>query len=337
MIVGTILLLLARAAMPGQVAAQHPHQGEHGQAREQLDPRPPAVASSPIPAAAEAQLATLRLALARYADFEVARREGWKKFGGDGPLVGEHWYLPVERGGIDYRHGQPLNFTRPSSLMYTDIRGRKLLTGVTFNVRLADGEPPPEGFAGPADVWHVHDFRAFFAAALGDRPAARWLVERTMKSRWGGRERLAMIHVWAGSIPNPDGPFAHYNRLVPYLKLGLDPALAEGASLGAARGLNLATPGGCAAAIDGAARMAGVSGESKARLHRACESAAAHVRQGLSGTSKAQLNRMAEHGWVSFDSVWNRELNAEQKARIAAITEHGHPVPPQGAQAGKHH
>lgn len=311
--ISTLVLLLAQALAPAQ-SARHGHSA-------------PAAAA---PATAEAQLATLRHALVRYADFGAARREGWKKFGGDGPLVGEHWYLPVERGGVDYRSGQPLDFTRPSSLMYTDIGGQRVLTGVTFNVRLADGEPVPEGFAGPGDIWHVHDFRAFFAAAMQDRPIGRWLVQRAMEKRWGERKRLAMIHVWAGAIPNPDGPFAHYNRLVPYLKLGLPAAMAEGASLEAARGLNLATPSGCSVAIDGAVRMAGAGNGAKSRLHSACKAAAAHVADGLRSGSKAQVNRMAEHGWAMFDAAWNRELTAEQKARIAAVTEHDHPVPPQG-------
>lgn len=289
------------------------------------------------PGELETQLGALRTGIARYADFEVARSEGWKKFGGDAPLVGEHWYLPVQKGGTDYRGGRPIDFTRPSSLMYTEIGGRKVLTGVTFNARLAAGEPVPEGFAGAADVWHVHDFRAFFAAALRDRPAARWLAERAIKARWGGRERLAMIHVWAGAIPNPDGVFAHYNRAVPYLKLGLPLALAEGATLEAARGLNLATPTGCASAIDGAVRMAGADNRAKERLHQACASAAAHVRESLGSGDKARINAMAEHGWAMFDAAWNRELTAQQKAAIAAITEHDHPVPPQGKTHSNHH
>ena len=299
--------------------------------------QPAPAASSARPASLGAQLAAVRSGIARYQDFEVARREGWRKFGGDGPLVGEHWYLPVQKGGVDYQGDQPIDFSRPSSLMYTDIAGRKVLTGVTFNVRISKSEPVPEGFAGSGDVWHVHDFRAFFDAALRDRPAARLLARGIIDKRWGGRERLAMIHVWVGSIPNPDGPFAHYNRLVPYLKLGLAPAMAEGASLNAARGLNLATANGCGVQIDGAARMAGVAAEPKARLHQACATAAAHVRQGLKGGGKAEVNSMAEHGWAMFDAAWNRELTAEQKARIAAVTEHDHPVPPQGETAHKHH
>lgn len=299
--------------------------------------QPASPAPSAQPAALDGQLAAVRAGIARYHDFGIARKEGWRKFGGDGPLVGEHWYLPVRKGGVDYQAGQPLDFSRPSSLMYTDIGGRKVLTGVTFNVRIGKDEPVPEGFSGSSDIWHVHDFRTFFDTALRDRPMARRLASGMMEKRWGGRERLAMIHVWSGAIPNPDGPFAHYNRLVPYLKLGLPAAMAEGASLHAARGLNLATADGCGVQIDGAARMAGVASEPKARLHRACASAAVHVREGLKAGSKAEVNRMAEHGWAMFDSAWNRELTTEQKARIAAITEHDHPVPPQGETEHKHH
>jgi hypothetical protein len=316
----TLLLAGIAAIATAAAAAQH---AKHRQA-----PAENARAGTQ-PLTLDGQLAALRQGIARYADFEVARKEGWKKFGGDGPLVGEHWYLPVKRGGVDYRHGEALDFSRPSSLMYTDIGGRKVLTGVTFNVRLADGEPVPDGFAGSGDTWHVHDFRAFFAAALDDRPVARWLVERTMEKRWEGRERLAMIHVWAGAIPNPDGPFAHYNRLLPYLKLGLPAAMADGASLESARGLNLATPGGCQSQIDGAIRMAGAGKSVGTRLHQACAEAAEHVRPALNSGDKARINAMAEHSWAMFDSAWNRELTAAQKARIASITEHDHPVPPQ--------
>ena len=295
----------------------------------------PPASSTGQPATLEGQLDALRAGIARYADFDTARREGWKKFGGDGPLVGEHWYLPRRNGGPDYVYGQPLDFARPSNLMYTDIAGRKVLTGVTFNVRIGEDEPVPAGFAGTADIWHVHDFRTFFATALRDRPAAHWLVERTMDKRWGGRDRLAMIHVWAGSLSNPDGIFAHYNRLVPYLKLGLAPAMADGASMAAARGLHLATTDGCASSIDGQMRMAGAGVGSRERLHRACAAAAAHVREGLAAGDKSSINAMAEHGWAMFQAAWGRELTAEQQARIAAITEHDHPVPPQG-EAHKH-
>ena len=292
---------------------------------------PPAVAPA---ATTEAQLQILRQALARYADFEVARREGWKKFGGkragEGPLMGEHWLLPKERGGPDYVAGQPLDFSRPSNLIYAEIGGKRQLIGVTFNVRLAAGEPVPEGFAGSADRWHVHDFPKAMAAATEGRPMLRWLASRAADRAFnaGGakRGRVAMIHVWP-ALPNPDGLFADKHRLLPYLKLGLPAAFADGASVRAAKGLHLATPRGCADTIDGALWIANAPGATSKRLHSVCNAAAAHVRQGLASGRKAEVNAMAEHGWAMFSAAWKGALTPDQQARIAALTEHGEAGP----------
>jgi hypothetical protein len=316
--------LLAATAASGAAIAQHQHH-DAGQEASPLN-RPALYRSAPVPPTAEAQIAAVRAAIARYQDFEVAKREGWKKFGGDAPLMGEHWFLPKERGGVDYVHGDRLDWSRPSNLMYTEIGGRRVLTGVSFNVRLGPGEPVPEGFAGRADEWHVHDFEQAIAAGLQDRPVLRWLVngwiEENMTKRGDDRARLAMVHVWV-TLPNPDGPFAHHNRVVPYLKLGLPAAWANGASLEAAKGLNLATPNGCAEAIDGGLWIANAPGRTKRALHASCKSAVAHVREGLASGDPRRVNVMAEHGWAMFDRDWQRLLSPEQKARIAAITEHG--------------
>lgn len=106
---------------------------------------------------AQDQIATVAAAIATYRDFALAKRRGWKRFGDeDAPLMGEHWYLPADKGGVDYAHGDRFDRRRPSNLMYTDIGGRRVLTGVTFNMRLGPGEPLPAGFDGPDDKWHVH-------------------------------------------------------------------------------------------------------------------------------------------------------------------------------------
>jgi hypothetical protein len=280
------------------------------------------------PAALDGQLAILRSSIARYADFEVARKEGWKKFGGkgEGPLMGEHWFLPPRSGGPGYQHGQPIDFSRPSNLIYAEIGGRRQLIGVTFNVRLADGEPVPEGFAGGGDKWHVHDFPKAIAAATETRPLLRWFVQgfadRAFNKGGVQRGRVAMIHAWP-TLPNPDGPFADKHRLLPYLKLGLPASYADGASLRAAKGLHLATSRGCADTIDGALWIAAAPKESSKRLHATCAEASNHVKQGLATGRKAEINRMAEHGWAMFATAWAREITPRQQARIAAITEHG--------------
>lgn len=292
------------------------------------------LAAASLTPAAQAQVRTVQGTTARYADFEVAKREGWTKFGGDSPLMGEHWSLPPEKGGIDYVSGQPLDFRRPSNLMYTLINGRRVLTGVSFNVRLGPGQVSPEGFAGSADRWHVHDFRAALAAATKERPIIGWLARGWIDKNWGAQSRLAMAHVWTGPIPNPDGIFADHNRAVPYAKLGLPLSFADGASETAARGLNLATPGGCAESIDGALWIAN-AGRAKGRLHAACKAAVDHLRPVLGSRDQKAINQMAEHAWMIFDAAWQRELTPEQRVRIATMTEHGHSE--ASATPGEHH
>jgi hypothetical protein len=87
----------------------------------------------------------------------------------------------------------------------------------------------------------VHDFQHAVGAALKDRPLLRWMAQNwvfgPMHAKGDHRIRLAMVHVWVG-VPNPDGPFADHNRVLPYLKLGLPAAFASGGSLNAAKGLH---------------------------------------------------------------------------------------------------
>ena len=214
-----------------------------------------------LPAQTKAEIHQVADAVQRYRDFGVAQREGWKKFGGDEPLMGEHWYNPrgLDLVGSDAR----LDFTRPTNLIYTDIGGKHVLTGVAFTVRIAPGERVPEGFYGDADHWHVHDFERAIEASLVDRPILRalanWWLDANYRSKGDNRGRVAMVHAWV-TLPNPDGVFADANRTVPYLKLGLPASFADGASVDAARGLNLATPGGCNEAIDGRAWVANLPG-----------------------------------------------------------------------------
>lgn len=274
----------------------------------------------PGPAAAE--LATVRAALARYADFAVAEAEGWRPFGGDEPLMGQHFFHP---DGPDYVHGDPLDYARPSNLMYTEMDGRMVLTGASFNVRLGPGEPVPEGFPGDADVWHVHDFEAAIAAATEERPVLRWLAGWWLDGPFGeggdGRMRLAMVHVWF-EPPNPDGPFADHNRLLPYLELGLPLEHAEGASLAAARGLALATPDGCENALAGRLWIADVSWRVGREIMRGCEAAAARAAVAL-GEPAAALNAAGEAAWAEVSALLDARLTGDQKRRIEAMVEHG--------------
>ena len=278
---------------------------------------------------AERQLQLVRQTLERYADFAVAEREGWSSFGGDEPLMGEHWYPPEELGWPDYQGERAeFDFTKPSNLMYTEIGGEKVLTGAAFVVRLREGEAVPEGFTGDRDNWHVHDFVAAIDAATEERPFLRWLakgwLDRTYFSKGDDRGRLAMVHAWA-ALPNPDGPFADHNRLLGYMKHGLPVSYAEGASLDAAMGLAIAADGGCDAHLDGRLWIADAGGKTKRAVKDACEAAATDVRAAISehGDHPHMLNAAAERAWNRFDSVWMDMLSPEERRRIAMMSEHG--------------
>jgi hypothetical protein len=299
---------------------------------------PPApVIDSYQPSTQQAELAEVRAAVAPYRDIEGAKRNGWKPFGGDGPLMGQHWYSKV---GADYVHGDELDFSRPSNLMYTKIGDAMVLTGVAFVVRLAPGEPLPEGFAGDEDRWHVHDVVAAIEAATEDRPVLGWLagwwLDAHYRSKGDNRSRLAMVHAWV-TLPNPDGVFADYNRVIPYLKLALPDLYAQGASEAAARGLSLATEDGCRNQLRGQLWLADASRAQEERLMQTCESAATSLRTALNA-DKAAINEAGERAWTLFDRAYQAELTVEQKRRIASVTEHhahghggadddGHPTP----------
>ena len=283
-------------------------------------PRAPLVFADQ-PTTLDAQLAAVRAAVARYRDFAVAEREGWKPFGGDEPLMGIHYAGPAP----DYVSGDQLDFSRPNNLMYTEIDGRKVLTGVAYVVRIGDGDPVPEGFAGSRDRWHVHDFVRAIEAATEERPVlgwiANWWLDQNYRSKGDNRGRLAMVHVWA-AMDNPDGVFADANRIVPYAKLGLPDSYWRGASSDAARGLNLATRGGCDA-VDGTLWIATVSGDQERAIKDACRRAADDVGAAIRAGGEDRVNRAGEAAWRAFDATWQRVLTPEQKARVAAMSEHG--------------
>jgi hypothetical protein len=282
-----------------------------------------AAGAEALPARTQAQIDEVARAVDRYRDFETAKKDGWRLFGGDEPLMGEHYSHPE---GPDYLAGQPIDFSRPSNLMYTDIGGKKVLTGVAFVVRLGDDEPLPEGFYGDADRWHVHDFPKAISAALEERPLLNWLAESWLNANYrnkgDNRGRLAMAHTWV-TLPNPDGMFADLNRTLPYLKLGLPVEWANGSNEAAARGLHLATAKGCPDTVDGALWIATAKAAQARAVRKACAASAASVKDALRGGDPKNINAVAERSWNAYQQVWKSTLTAEQRARVDAMVEHG--------------
>lgn len=306
----TTIVTAALAVAPALGAQGHDHAHQTA----------PAASASP---ALEAEVEAVRRATERYRDIEVARREGYRLFGMEGPLVGEHWYLPdaVRR---------PLDLARPSTLQYATVEGRKVLVGVAYTYYRRPGEPVPDGFAGAGDVWHTHDITRLARAATAERPVLRAIVERRIRrGRVGagdGRTLLTMVHAWVWS-QNPDGMFAGQHRGLPYLRAGLPASHATGASEAAAMGVSLLPADGCADEVRRTDRLAGLSRTQSRDLRRACDRQAEMVRASRRAPAAA-LNGAAERAWTAYLAERDRILRSEQRQRMQrvmdAATEPGH-------------
>ncbi|HEY8154411.1 MAG TPA: hypothetical protein VII72_09825 [Myxococcota bacterium] len=163
--------------------------------------------------------------LDRFQSVEVAESEGYRKpWRNDGFMMGEHWF------NSELLRGPVCDPERPAFLQYLVIEGRRTLIGAGY---VCDGSKPPPDWFGPEAVWHRHGpqlcrFRSgvfsdasFYAAALPN-PLNDETWEDVCESWWAEPERreVAMLHTW-NWIAQPDGPFAHENRAIPFLRAGL--------------------------------------------------------------------------------------------------------------------
>ncbi len=267
-----------------------------------------------------AQLDAVRAATARYQNVDSARADGYVRFGKtEGPLMGQHWYRKE-----DVR--KPLDLMHPSTLQYATINGKLQLMGVAYTTYQHPGDPAPEGFAGDADHWHMHDVAKLARALVADRPFLSWRVEQQIKNgKLGGgdgKTMLVMLHAWTWT-DNPDGVFALGDRALPYTRAGLPVSFAQGASEDAAWGVALGGPTGCADEITRTDALAKLAPSQKQKLQAACDQQAARVRTALNGkTTAAQLNAVAENAWRTYSHARSTVLEADQAARMASVMEH---------------
>jgi hypothetical protein len=298
---GTLACTLAATPLSAQ---HHDHRPPHAAAPDTVTLR---------------QLEQVRAATARYRDHAAAVAEGFRRFGVESPLMGEHWYQP------DRVH-EPFDITRPSTLQYAWIDGRRQLIGVAYTVYRRPGDPLPDGFAGLADTWHVHDVAVIARTITEERPLLRWLVDRRAArgrlGAGGGRTHLTMIHAWPW-LDNPDGPFAQQHRALPYLRIGLPATFADAADEHAAWGVALLAPAACDAEVRRTDVLAHLSRTQRDRLRDACREAEATVRAAFAADAGADhLNRAASAAWTRYISVRDELLDAEQKRRMVSVIEH---------------
>jgi hypothetical protein len=214
-----VWLLVAVLALAPPAGAQttadvpHPESHEHHGA----------AASAPRAAPDAFERATE--SLDRFQDVEEAERAGYRKpWHNDGFMMGEHWF------NSELLRAPTCDLERPAFLQYLVIEGRRTLIGTGY---VCDGRRPPPGWFGPAAVWHRHGpelcrFRSgvfsdasFYASALPN-PLNDETWEDVCEGWWAEPERreVVMLHTW-NWIAQPDGPFVHENRAIPFLRAGL--------------------------------------------------------------------------------------------------------------------
>lgn len=300
-----LIVLLAFAALPMRAAAQEHAHGHHAAT-------PSTAAESE---ALRAQVEAVRAATERYRDHANAVKDGFRLFGQEGPLMGEHWY---RRDLV----GRPLDLRRPSTLQYANIGGRKVLVGVAYSVYRRPGEPLPEGFAGADDHWHTHDVARLARAATADRPFLSWLVQRRIqRGKVGpdGRNLLTMVHAWVW-LDNPEGIFAQEHRALPYLRAGLPAEWAATGDSASAEGISLLAPGACRAEVSRMGRLARLDDGQSRAIVSACEQHAAQLRARIDGGGGAEAaNAAAARAWNGYLLSRGRILRPEQASRMQAV------------------
>jgi len=154
---------------------------------------------------ARAQIASVRRAVAPFADPQVAEDSGYQPVFGLVPLQGVHYVRP------DLIEGGKFDLTRPPVLMYAPVNGTPKLVGVAYAYQHPRAEPLPDGFDGTRDDWHTHD-------ELSREPG----------------KHIVMVHLWLTDAPG--GPFARYNPWLPYMAASLRQPPASELTAANARG-----------------------------------------------------------------------------------------------------
>jgi hypothetical protein len=274
--------------------------------------------AAPAFAGLEEEIAAARAAAAPYADIRTAKRQGWRAFAGEAPLMGQHYNHP---DGPDYVSGDRIDFARPSNLLYATIGGKTKLVAVAYVVRLSPGEPLPEGFSGSSDVWHVHDGAKVAAAIRETRPVIGSVVDRIVSRRVAhgdGRTRLAMVHLWL--IPNPRGRFASHNPAMAYMDLGLP--VERAGDMETAFGLALTRPDGCGEALDGKLWLSGAERQVERQIKAECSRSAARIAAArVQGVFWAES--VASGEYRRLQRVLEARLGPDERRRMGALVEHG--------------
>lgn len=128
------------------------------------------------------------------------------------PFQGQHW-LQLPR----FAANTPVSLTQPNFFMYLPVGDSLIPIGVAYSRRVPIDTTLPADLSGVPAEWHSHIFCRNVQGegnVLADGP-------EDCKERGGtaNPSQIAMVHTW--TVPNPDGPFAHDNPVLPFIATGL--------------------------------------------------------------------------------------------------------------------
>jgi hypothetical protein len=199
-----------QAAQSAQAAHSHgPGAAPSGTAGTSSQSRHQDAPDVPITAAdlttLQEQIATARAATEQYLDVRQALNDGYVEVTQDLPGIAAHFV------NARYALDGVFDPAKPEVLLYAKLDGLWTLVGLSYTAPFTGAETPPEGFAGPLDVWHYHTDLCFSAQRVRSAGAS---AEQCRQA--GGRfvkNTGWMAHLWLYK-ESPEGLFAHQNSLL---------------------------------------------------------------------------------------------------------------------------
>lgn len=180
--------------------------------------------TQPLDAATRQELAR-QLTLARevalqYPTVADAEAAGFKRAGPFSPGLGAH-YINFGSAAGSFTGGDAAwnddDIRRPLAFIYDGVEPDSRIAGLFY---MANGEEPPEGFAGANDVWHKHTNVCIVFGEDGvDAPlgADREVTEEQCTEVGGTliQQTGWLLHVWpVPGYESPEGVFSHLSSAV---------------------------------------------------------------------------------------------------------------------------
>jgi hypothetical protein len=134
------------------------------------------------------QVAQSNHVIATYPTVKEAEAAGWRRVTPYVPCIAAHY---LKGSALT----NPFDPSEPEILLYDGTEDNSRIVGLSYLQFTSPGNPP-EGFAGPNDPWHVHEYLCIGRrGVLGDTSVS----EEECRARGGTRQKLNnlwMTHMW---------------------------------------------------------------------------------------------------------------------------------------------